>query len=81
MNDETKTPAPAGAPETAGTDAQPKQNRGFKRMDPARQREIASRGGKAAHAKGVGHQWNREEARIAGRKGGAVSRGGRGKAK
>lgn len=44
-------------------------------MDPARQREIASRGGRAAHKKGTAHQWSAEEAREAGRKGGvAVSR-------
>ena len=44
-------------------------------MDPAKQREIASKGGKAAHAKGTAHEWTSEEAREAGRKGGeAVSR-------
>jgi len=44
-------------------------------MDPAVQREIASKGGKAAHAQGVAHEFNSEEAREAGRKGGeAVSR-------
>ncbi len=49
--------------------------RGFASMDPAKQREIASKGGKAAHQQGVAHQWSREEARVAGRKGGeAVSR-------
>lgn len=49
--------------------------RGFASMDPARQREIASKGGKAAHQQGVAHQWSQEEARMAGKKGGeAVSR-------
>jgi uncharacterized protein len=44
-------------------------------MDPAKQREIASKGGRAAHAKGTAHQFTSEEAREAGRKGGqAVSR-------
>lgn len=44
-------------------------------MDATRQREIASKGGRAAHAKGTAHQFNSEEAREAGRKGGqAVSR-------
>lgn len=44
-------------------------------MDRARQREIAAKGGKAAHAKGTAHVWSPEEAREAGRKGGvAVSR-------
>lgn len=43
-------------------------------MDQARQREIASKGGRAAHAKGTAHVWSTEEARVAGRKGGeAVS--------
>lgn len=49
--------------------------RGFASMDPAKQREIASKGGRAAHAKGTAHEFTSEEARIAGRKGGeAVSR-------
>jgi general stress protein YciG len=52
-----------------------RSNRGFASMDPAKQREIASKGGKAAHAKGTAHEWTSEEAREAGRKGGeAVSR-------
>jgi general stress protein YciG len=41
-------------------------------MDPDRQREIASKGGKAAHRKGTAHQWSADEAREAGRKGGAA---------
>lgn len=49
--------------------------RGFASMDPAKQREIASKGGRAAHAKGTAHEFTSDEARIAGRKGGeAVSR-------
>ncbi len=49
--------------------------RGFASMDAAKQREIASKGGKAAHAKGTAHEFTPEEAREAGRKGGeAVSR-------
>lgn len=44
-------------------------------MDPQRQREIASKGGRAAHAKGTAHEFTSEEARNAGRKGGeSVSR-------
>jgi len=44
-------------------------------MDPAKQREIASKGGRAAHAKGTAHEFTTDEARVAGRKGGeAVSR-------
>jgi hypothetical protein len=45
-------------------------SRGFASMDPQRQREIASVGGKAAHQKGTAHEFNSEEAREAGRKGG-----------
>ena len=41
-------------------------NRGFASMDPARQRQIASEGGKAAHASGNAHEFNSEEARRAG---------------
>lgn len=45
-------------------------NRGFASMDPQRQREIASQGGRAAHEKGTAHEFTSEEAREAGRKGG-----------
>ena len=48
-------------------------------MDPAKRREIARKGGKAAHERGTAHEFTSEEARNAGRKGGMVSRGGRGK--
>jgi len=48
-------------------------------MSPERQKEIASKGGRAAHAKGTAHEWTPDEARTAGRKGGQVSRGGRGR--
>lgn len=51
---------------------QPKQPNGFAAMDPQRQREIASEGGRAAHVKGTAHQFTPEEAREAGRKGGAA---------
>jgi general stress protein YciG len=51
------------------------KSRGFASMDPDKQREIASRGGKAAHAQGRAHEFTADEARAAGRKGGqAVSR-------
>ena len=56
-----------------------KERRGFASMSPERQREIASKGGRAAHEKGTAHEWTAEEARRAGRKGGQVSRGGRGR--
>lgn len=49
--------------------------RGFAAMDPAKQKEIASKGGRAAHAKGTAHEFSADEARAAGRKGGeAVSK-------
>jgi len=40
--------------------------RGFASMDPQRQREIASEGGRAAHQKGTAHEFTSEEARRAG---------------
>ena len=57
----------------------PKARRGFASMSAEKQKEIASKGGRAAHAKGTAHEWSSGEARDAGRKGGMVSRGGRGK--
>ena len=50
-----------------------KEDRGFASMDRAKQKEIASKGGKAAHQKGTAHEWTSEEAREAGRKGGMAS--------
>jgi general stress protein YciG len=50
----------------------PKSRRGFASMDLTRQREIASKGGKAAHAQGRAHEFTVDEARDAGRKGGAA---------
>jgi general stress protein YciG len=51
----------------------PKKRRGFAAMSAEKQREIASRGGKAAHAKGTAHVFDSEEAREAGRKGGVAA--------
>lgn len=51
-----------------------KADRGFASMDRAKQREIASKGGKIAHNRGTAHEWTREEAREAGRKGGLTRR-------
>ena len=45
-------------------------NRGFASMDEEEQREIASKGGKAAHEKGTAHEFSSEEAKEAGKKGG-----------
>ena len=50
-----------------------KEDRGFASVDRVKQKEIASKGGKAAHQKGTAHEWTSEEAREAGRKGGMAS--------
>ncbi|HZY17221.1 MAG TPA: KGG domain-containing protein [Ramlibacter sp.] len=57
-----------GAGNAGGT-----SQRGFASMDPGRQREIASQGGKAAHEKGTAHEFNSQEAREAGSKGGKAA--------
>ena len=61
------------------TTGERKERRGFASMSAEKQREIASKGGRAAHEKGTAHEWTADEARNAGRKGGQVSRGGRGR--
>ena len=65
--------------EVKGPMGERKERRGFASMSPEKQREIASKGGRAAHMKGTAHEWTSEEARSAGRKGGQISRGGRGR--
>lgn len=63
----------------APTEERRPRRRGFAAMDRDRVREIASKGGKAAHAAGTAHQFSSDEARVAGRKGGMaphVRRGG-----
>ena len=65
--------------ESGRNDGIRKERRGFASMSPEKQREIASKGGRAAHEKGTAHEWTSEEARSAGRKGGQISRGGRGR--
>ncbi len=65
---------PSGTPE-----ARRPRRRGFAAMDRDRVREIARKGGKAAHAAGTAHQFSSDEARVAGQKGGMaphVRRGG-----
>jgi general stress protein YciG len=62
-----------------GTEERRPRRRGFAAMDRDRVKEIASKGGKAAHAAGTAHQFSSDEARVAGRKGGMaphVRRGG-----
>jgi len=51
----------------AGNEKQ-KAKRGFAAMDPQQQRQIASKGGKASHEKGTGHEFTSQEAREAGKK-------------
>jgi uncharacterized protein len=50
-----------------------KSRRGFASMSEEKQRQIASQGGRAAHVQGVAHEWSKDEAREAGRKGGKIS--------
>lgn len=57
---------------TQNNSERPKSNRGFASMDTSKQREIASKGGRAAHAQGRAHEFTPDEARTAGRKGGEV---------
>ena len=56
---------------------QPRRGRGFAGMDAERQRQISAEGGRAAHRKGTAHEFDSEEAREAGRKGGQASGGSR----
>ncbi len=76
MNNETMNNA---MPSVAIEQPRRKERRGFASMSAEKQREIASKGGRAAHTKGTAHEWTSEEARAAGRKGGQASRGGRGR--
>jgi general stress protein YciG len=65
----SETPkAEASAPEPQ----KPRKPRGFAAMDRTKVSEIASKGGKAAHAAGTAHQFTSDEARNAGRKGGVA---------
>ncbi len=68
-----------GQTAAAPTEQPRPRRRGFAAMDQTRVKEIASKGGKAAHAAGTAHQFSSDEARNAGRKGGMaphVRRGG-----
>jgi len=62
---------PDSAPES-GSAPRGRSNRGFASMDRSKQREIASKGGRAAHEKGTAHEFDAGEARAAGRKGGVT---------
>jgi len=73
--DATNDTARQGGGGVAQGTVRSRSNRGFASMDRGKQKEIASKGGKAAHAKGTAHEFDSSEAREAGRKGGvAVSR-------
>jgi hypothetical protein len=68
-------------PDTSETPTPPtdeRRRRGFAAMDRTRVKEIASKGGKAAHAAGTAHQFSSDEARVAGRKGGMAPHARRG---
>lgn len=83
MIDEEKVEGEEKAPEVpappkSGTVRKP---RGFAAISPERRREIASKGGKAAHAVGTAHKFTTEEARAAGTKGGNAPHASRGKQK
>jgi general stress protein YciG len=70
-----KGSAAGGNAQKSGSGTGAPAKRGFAAMDQNQQREIASKGGQAAHQKGTAHEFDSEEARRAGQKGGeAVSR-------
>lgn len=66
---------PEGESQDTPAVVKPKARRGFAAMSPEKQRAIASRGGKAAHRSGKGHQWTSEEATEAARRAVAVRKG------
>jgi general stress protein YciG len=59
-------------PENVQENPKPRRPRGFAAMDRSKVSEIASKGGKAAHAAGTAHQFTSDEARAAGKKGGVA---------
>jgi uncharacterized protein len=69
MSNSRESENPRGESESSGRKA---SNRGFAAMDREKQKRIASEGGRAAHRQGVAHEWSRDEAREAGRKGGQI---------
>jgi general stress protein YciG len=74
-NDNARQNGSQGAAGNGSNPSRTRSNRGFASMDRDKQKEIASKGGRAAHAKGTAHEFDSGEAREAGRKGGvAVSR-------
>ncbi|HVJ93443.1 MAG TPA: KGG domain-containing protein [Labilithrix sp.] len=78
MDEKQNDQPPEAAPTVPPNQERPRR-RGFAAMDPERVKQIASKGGRAAHAAGTAHQFSSDEARIAGKKGGMaphVRRGG-----
>jgi general stress protein YciG len=69
---------PQGARDAGASEERRPRRRGFAAMDRDRVKEIASKGGKAAHAAGTAHQFSSDEARTAGRKGGMAPHARRG---
>lgn len=68
-----ETPSTTSTESTSTTKAdKPRKPRGFAAMDRKKVSEIASKGGKAAHAAGTAHQFTSDEARVAGKKGGVA---------
>lgn len=53
-----------------------KKKQGFASLSKERRKEIASQGGKAAHALGRAHEFTPEEARAAGQKGARIGKKG-----
>jgi general stress protein YciG len=83
-NTEAEGGKSAGSEESTTTSSENKteerrpRRRGFAAMDRDRVKEMASKGGKAAHAAGTAHQFTSDEARVAGRKGGMAPHARRG---
>jgi general stress protein YciG len=74
-NDPSTEPSETPKPEASTSSPEPqkpRRPRGFAAMDRSKVSEIASKGGKAAHAAGTAHQFSSDEARNAGRKGGVA---------
>jgi hypothetical protein len=69
-NQENKNQNDQGSRQESQSNSGGTSNRGFASMDENKQREIASKGGKAAHESGHAHEFTSQEAREAGRKGG-----------
>lgn len=72
VNDQQENDRMEGDASSDGRGTRRSSNRGFAAMSPEKQKQIASEGGRAAHRQGVAHEWNSDEARRAGRKGGQI---------